>query len=159
MRELQLDDIAVGPLLRIKEVHKDQPTWSMISDWHPQAKSYWAQWNQLVIREGVLYRKWEETDGSRVRWQMVGPRKLKDEVLEQSHTAVTAGHFGDGQNPTPHSTGLLLDGSYLRYSFLVFEESSCSETSGCFETISGCRANGAYGHGCPWSFSREQSRK
>ena len=94
VRELQLDDIAVGPLLRIKEVHEDQPTWSMISDWHPQAKSYWAQWNQLVIREGVLYRKWEETDGSRVRWQMVVPRKLKDEVLEQSHTAVTAGHFG-----------------------------------------------------------------
>ena len=94
------------------------------------------------------------------------PRKLKDEVLEQSHTAVTAEHFGVAK-----TLQLVRQGFYWTCHTAIFVpgvdpaapavqgELLLRKTSGCFETIPGCRANGAHGHGCPWSFSREQSRK
>ena len=34
---------------------------------------YWAQWDSLHLREGMLYQLWETPEGDKVVWQLVLP--------------------------------------------------------------------------------------
>ena len=42
-----------------KKQSAEWPTRETISMECPKFKSYWAQWSMLVIRDGLLFRKWE----------------------------------------------------------------------------------------------------
>lgn len=66
---------------------KDYTQWKAIASVWAVQKSYIAQWNSLVVQDGVLYRIWEPTDGPRTRHTMV--------VLEQRFTNVLQSLQGD----------------------------------------------------------------
>ena len=51
-------------------------------------------WKQLVLRDGVLYKKWETNDKMRSYLQVVVPRSLKNTVMFAMHNSVTSGHLG-----------------------------------------------------------------
>ncbi|GFU97153.1 retrovirus-related Pol polyprotein from transposon 412 [Trichonephila clavipes] len=70
----------------INQVGKD------ISAYSPTTKQYWALWNSLHLRNGVLYRKFESEDGKTFR-QLVLPRSRIPEVLKELHGSPT-GYFG-----------------------------------------------------------------
>ncbi|KAJ8942457.1 hypothetical protein NQ318_002670 [Aromia moschata] len=57
-------------------------------------KGYWAQWNSLCLRDGLLHRKWESPDGVSVVYQLVLPKARIHQVLEELHSSPTGGHFG-----------------------------------------------------------------
>ncbi|KAJ8949811.1 hypothetical protein NQ318_000509 [Aromia moschata] len=40
-----------------------RPTWQEVSRYGTTIKGYWAQWNSLCLRDGLLHRKWESPDG------------------------------------------------------------------------------------------------
>ncbi|XP_042227369.1 uncharacterized protein LOC121869870 [Homarus americanus] len=40
-----------------------QPAWETISGASPTSKSYWAQWDALRLKDGLLQRQWVTTDG------------------------------------------------------------------------------------------------
>ncbi|GFU91740.1 retrovirus-related Pol polyprotein from transposon 412 [Trichonephila clavipes] len=43
----------------------NKPSWQDISAYSPTTKQYWALWNSLHLRNGVLYRKFESEDGKK----------------------------------------------------------------------------------------------
>jgi hypothetical protein len=93
LRREQLADEDVGPLL--KEVEAGQrPEWKDISDRSPTYKSYWAQWQSLAVRDGVLERHWESADGKTKTVQTVIPRSKIMEVLAEMHGGPSGGHLG-----------------------------------------------------------------
>ena len=51
------------------------------------------QWNLLLIRSGLLYRKFYGNDGS-LSFQLVAPREIRKEILQQLHNNRTASHLG-----------------------------------------------------------------
>jgi hypothetical protein len=57
----QLDENDVGQILQEVEAGKC-PKWKDISDYSSIYKSVWASYNSLVVRDGVLERKWESVD-------------------------------------------------------------------------------------------------
>ncbi|XP_063907405.1 uncharacterized protein K02A2.6-like [Zophobas morio] len=61
-REQEADDI-IGPILKWKEEGVERPGWAELSDQSPSLKVLWAQWNSLVMENGLLKRKWESPDG------------------------------------------------------------------------------------------------
>ncbi|GFU28421.1 retrovirus-related Pol polyprotein from transposon 412 [Trichonephila clavipes] len=71
-----------------------KPSWQDISAYSPTTKQYWALWDSLHLRNGVLYRKFESEDGKTFRWQLVLPRSRIPEVLKELHGSPTGGHFG-----------------------------------------------------------------
>ncbi|GFW56443.1 retrovirus-related Pol polyprotein from transposon 412 [Trichonephila clavipes] len=75
------------------ESSSNKPSWQDISH-SPTTKQYWALWNSLHLRNGVLYRKFESEDGKTFRWQLVLPRSRIPEVLKELHGSPTGGHFG-----------------------------------------------------------------
>ncbi|GBM56793.1 hypothetical protein AVEN_38358-1 [Araneus ventricosus] len=48
----------------------------------------------LHLKDGVLYRKWENDDGSSCRWQLILPKSTIQEVLQETHDSASEGHFG-----------------------------------------------------------------
>ena len=71
-----------------------RPDWSQLSPESPLVKTYWARWEALSMRNGVLYRRWELDAGDEVTWKLVVPKSLSGEVLGQLHNFPTAGYLG-----------------------------------------------------------------
>ncbi|KAJ8953831.1 hypothetical protein NQ318_006681 [Aromia moschata] len=65
-----------------------------ISRYGTTIKGYWAQWNSLCLRDGLLHRKWESPDGVSAVYQLVLPKARIHQVLEELHSSPTGGHFG-----------------------------------------------------------------
>ena len=85
MRQAQLEDQDICPILCLKEVSSQKPAWCDVSIQSQDAKLYWAQWESLVLLEGVLYRQWESPIGDWVVNQLILPRKFREDVLTQLH--------------------------------------------------------------------------
>ncbi|GFW50246.1 hypothetical protein TNCV_4696641 [Trichonephila clavipes] len=94
VREDQMADPDIQPLIEFMESSSNKPSWQDISAYSPTTKQYWALWNSLHLRNGVLYRKFESEDGKTFRWQLVLPRSRIPEVLKELHGSPTGGHFG-----------------------------------------------------------------
>ncbi|GFY16361.1 retrovirus-related Pol polyprotein from transposon 412 [Trichonephila clavipes] len=94
VREDQMADPDIKPLIEFMESSSNKPSWQDISAYSPTTKQYWALWNSLHLRNGVLYRKFESEDGKTFRWQLVLPRSRIPEVLKELHRSPTGGHFG-----------------------------------------------------------------
>ncbi|GFX38328.1 retrovirus-related Pol polyprotein from transposon 412 [Trichonephila clavipes] len=67
---------------------------AVIAPFHPTTKRYWALWDSLHLRNGVLYRKWESDDGKTFRWQLILTKTRVSTVLKELHGSPTGGHFG-----------------------------------------------------------------
>ncbi|GFW81996.1 retrovirus-related Pol polyprotein from transposon 412 [Trichonephila clavipes] len=87
-------DPDIKPLKEFMESSSNKPSWQDISAYSPTTKQYWALWNSLHLRNGVLYRKFESEDGKTFRRQLVLPRSRIPEILKELHGSPTGGHFG-----------------------------------------------------------------
>ncbi|GFU17507.1 integrase_H2C2 domain-containing protein [Trichonephila clavipes] len=68
VRKDQLADPVIKSIMEFKESSDEKPSWQDIAPFHPTTKRYWALWNSLHLRKGILYRKWESDDGKKFRW-------------------------------------------------------------------------------------------
>ena len=57
-------------------------------------KTYWSQWNRLVIKDGILYRRWVIEVTGQDRFELVMPETWRDEIIKMLHTSPGAEHFG-----------------------------------------------------------------
>ncbi|GFV97328.1 retrovirus-related Pol polyprotein from transposon 412 [Trichonephila clavipes] len=94
VRKDQLADPEIKPILEFKESSDEKPSWQDIAPFHLTTKRYWALWDSLHLRNGVLYRKWESDDGKTFRWQLILPKTRVSTVLKEHHGSPTGGHFG-----------------------------------------------------------------
>ena len=80
-------------IISAKQENK-RPSRKDISSESPLMKSYWAQWDSLLLVNGCLYRKWESEDGKTERNLIVVPdSKIKD-VLTEFNNGSSGGHLG-----------------------------------------------------------------
>ncbi|GBM56059.1 hypothetical protein AVEN_123202-1 [Araneus ventricosus] len=89
IQKAQLEDPAIKPILEKKLNSADRPSWQEIAPESPATKRYWALWDSLHLKDGVLYRKWESDDGNSCRWQLILPEVLR----RDSMTATSGGTF------------------------------------------------------------------
>lgn len=68
-----------------------RPDWTDLSMWDTDLKAYWAQFNTLILKDGILFRKWLSADGTERHQQLVIPRSLRKDVLQQFHSSPTGG--------------------------------------------------------------------
>jgi hypothetical protein len=94
VHDAQMKDPDIKPIIEFMESSNARPVWQDVSRFSPGTKRYWALWDSLQIRNGVLYRKWESEDGKTSKWQLVLPRSRIPDVLKELHNSPTGGHFG-----------------------------------------------------------------
>ena len=93
LRRTQLDDKDLGRVMGWLEEEKVKPSWQEITAYSPEVKALWGLWDNLKVREGVLYLEWEDLNGQELD-RLVTPKSLQTPVLTQLHNVETAGHLG-----------------------------------------------------------------
>ena len=88
----QQQDPDIAPIVKCFESDNIQPQWSEIASQSPATKAYWAQWNSLRLKDGILYRLWVSPTEDH-RMQLVVPRKYREDILRLLHDSPTSGHF------------------------------------------------------------------
>jgi len=58
------------------------------------AQIYWSYWDSLVLKDGVLYKKWEAPNLRTSFLQLIVPRDQIKEILKEAHDSPSGGHFG-----------------------------------------------------------------
>ncbi|CAK1602413.1 unnamed protein product [Parnassius mnemosyne] len=94
LQHAQQEDSDIKPILEWMKASAPKPKWSDVSAMSSTTKSYWAQWDSLLIQDGVLCRKWENGRGDRCRLQMVVPKAKVPDVLQLYHSGCSGGHLG-----------------------------------------------------------------
>jgi len=94
LAKAQADDLVLGEIRRWKSSGKGKPPWSEISAKRADLKAYWAEWDVLEVKDGLLCRLWKSDDGKNEMVLPVVPVSLQGTVLEQVHSSPSGGHFG-----------------------------------------------------------------
>ena len=56
IRQKQMQDPDLRPVLEWQEKSKERPDWSAVSSCSPTTKHYWSQWKSMEMKNGVLHR-------------------------------------------------------------------------------------------------------
>ena len=62
--------------------------------WSGPAKRLYYEWNRLYLRDGIMYRRFEDPEGIQDHWQLIVPYQYRREVIERAHGGMTGGHMG-----------------------------------------------------------------
>ena len=90
LHQLQLDDPTIFPVLEAKRSGA-KPASDQIKQHSLHTNRLFSLWDQLVLKEDVLYRHFVSADDTQDRLQLVVPRSLQENVLRQIHDN---GHLG-----------------------------------------------------------------
>jgi hypothetical protein len=90
----QLIDEDIQPVIKWMEESSKKPSWEEIAPHNLTTKLYCTQWQSLKLPNGVLYRICETPSGVATVLQLVLPKSLRHEVLQQLHNTKTSGHLG-----------------------------------------------------------------
>lgn len=92
LRAWQESDPTLKQVIIWKESTK-RPTWQELKGEGPKLRTYWAQWDDIVLQGGILYIR---NRGSHVQTQLrlVAPPTLRNLVLEHLHDHRMGGHLG-----------------------------------------------------------------
>lgn len=93
VRAMQLADTVLGPLLRGKETG-EKPTVEQLGCVSQSSRRLLQIWEQLMISDGVLCRRFESPDGSSSVTQIIIPAALREEILTDLHEGTLGGHLG-----------------------------------------------------------------
>ena len=73
-----------------------RPEWNNILHASHSTKNYWKQWDSLLLKDGVAYRRFVRPDGVIQYFQLLVPRCLRKELIQLTHVGA-AGHLGVGK--------------------------------------------------------------
>ena len=93
LRDTQLADATLGPLLRAKETGS-KPSLEQLGGVSRSSRRLLQLWDQLTVCDEVLCRLFETPAGSPPVAQIVVPEALRNEVLYDLHEGALGGHFG-----------------------------------------------------------------
>ena len=79
----------------LEEGLKSAPDKNTLMAHSPMVKSLCAHWSNLVIKDGILYRKWpDKLEPDLSVMQMIAPPCFRDEIFALLHGSKIGGHFG-----------------------------------------------------------------
>ena len=72
-----------------------------MSKFSAELKTYWAQWESLIIIDSITYRKWENNGAvCDSEHQIILPTNLRKRAFSVLHESITSGYLG--QQKTLH---------------------------------------------------------
>ena len=93
LKSAQRMDEDIACILKLKEELQEKPQWNAIALKSRDVKILWNLWSRLEIRDGLLKRRFESSDGLTERWQVIWPKRFRTQFLEIAHGGMTGGHM------------------------------------------------------------------
>ena len=92
--KMQRTDPDIGVILDWLDKSLQRPGRDLAASQSPATRKLWLLWQQLIVRNGVLYKRWVTTDKTQSYLQLVVPKELQNTILRATHDAVTSTHLG-----------------------------------------------------------------
>jgi len=89
----QPEDSMLRKLFLAKEEGR-RPDWQEVISEGDSIKIYWSQWESLVIKNDIFYRKWETPNFKKYVLQILVLKEKVKLILEEAHDSFSGGHFG-----------------------------------------------------------------
>ena len=96
LKETQLQDEDIQPLFDWLEA-STKPNSNSVSALSPSTRHYLCCWDDLVLKDGIIFRKFDKRDGSNNFLQLLTPYNLQKETSQQAHNGILSGHLGKKQ--------------------------------------------------------------
>ena len=94
LRRAQLEDPVIGPILSAREDDR-KPSNADAKGKSSHYRRLLQLWDQLIVQDWLLWRCYENDDGSSQHTQLIVPCSLRDQVLRDMHGGAMSGHFGE----------------------------------------------------------------
>lgn len=91
LQDLQHEDQTIRSAIDI--IQTSGETKPRMETSNPELKTLLKQWELLTVENSLLWRRWENEDGSSHK-QFVTPTQIRQEILQHLHDSRTASHFG-----------------------------------------------------------------
>ena len=65
-----------------------------IDSFSPTVRNLWLLWDQLYVKESILYKRWKAPNKNNCYSQLVVPRSMRDSVLRMAHNVISSAHLG-----------------------------------------------------------------
>ena len=95
IRKEQEEDDIIGLIHSWKKESKVKPTWNDISSHSPKLKAYWFFWDQIHLKNDILYRRYEDEITKKTVNQLILPLSMRPTILTELHGSYTSGHLGE----------------------------------------------------------------
>jgi hypothetical protein len=96
VRRSQDEDNNIFFLKSLLRSHPSRPKWMDVATQNAEIKALWVQWDRLMEKEGVLYRRVKDPDVE-APWRYVTPPSLRAKFFQALHHGGLAGHQGVGR--------------------------------------------------------------
>ena len=93
IRQSQMEDADIGPILALLEEKKPRPKWTAIANQSSLFKTLWRNWDRLEVHCTILYRRWSEEDTISDTLQLIVPKSRRIEVIRLHHSIPSAAHL------------------------------------------------------------------
>ena len=93
LRKIQLDDGPVGFMLKAVE-KGERPNSDDVRGQGPDAQRLNQLWSKLLVKNGILKRKYVDTNGTSCL-QLIAPRAIREVILQELHAGELGGHLGE----------------------------------------------------------------
>ena len=94
LAEQQRTDPDLREIYDLKTKHEQHPGADSVISLAAVTKSYVQQWDQIELRDGVLYRRWKGPFEGHSRNQILLPTCRRNELLKAAHSGFSGGHLG-----------------------------------------------------------------
>ena len=92
--KMQESDKDLKEILRWLKESPSRPSREHVHALSPTTRHLWLIWDQLVLVNGILYRRWANAGKDENNLRLVVPQKLQKEVIHSLHNPITSGHLG-----------------------------------------------------------------
>ena len=96
LREIQLQDMSIGFVLKAKE-KGSKPASQEVKGMSMTVRRLCQLWDRLKCQDGQLWRLYDDRTGQKEWLQLVIPSSLREEVLREVHQGVVSGHLGEAE--------------------------------------------------------------
>ncbi len=91
----QSQDLELREFYALKQEYGDsKPDREMIQGSGEVTKALWNQWENVILKNGILYKRPFMKDGSVGELQYVTPRRLQNDMLRMCHDGISNAHLG-----------------------------------------------------------------
>ena len=95
MASAQASDPDIELLYMAKKLGADKPSKAEIGKQSSAARTYVHDWRRIKFENNrVLYRQWESSDGTEIRYQIILPEVFQQALFKNLHDAIHAAHMG-----------------------------------------------------------------
>ena len=94
LQNLQKTDPNIGPILTAFQ-QEQKPSADYLKSQSPHLRKLAQMWDQLRLKDGLLWRSFEDPRTTTTHLQFIVPTAVKDEILEELHAGALGGHLGE----------------------------------------------------------------